>query len=264
VPALRERFPALARRELEELCARRAYALRRRNRETLHVLTWHRPGAVWALDFTDTPCLVDRLYPKLMLVRDLASRAELESLGVSGESARETVLGLEHSFEVYGAPFVLKADNGPGNISHEARELCERHGVLILYSPPKTPSYNGSREAAGGSLKNRTRRIAAAQGRSAAWTSDDVELARDQMNHCPRPWGQWGPSPAQAWQHRAPITPAEREAFHATYRRHEAEQRELDGIAPGALLTREQQAIIDRAALGRTLRTHGLLEVRRG
>ncbi len=263
IPELQRLFPEIARRELEELRARRSYCLRRRGRSSLHSLTWTAPGSVWAADFTNTPCTVDGEVGKLAVVRDLASHSQLLARPSCGERAREVGLALEHLFAVHGAPLVLKQDNGPGFIAEVTRELCAKHGVLILYSPPYTPSYNGSCEAGCGSLKNRAERIAAAAGRAAAWTSDDVEAARLQANASVRVGGPRGPTPDALWRARVPITTIERARFRAVYAGHEAATRIGLGFEEGVALNRADQAKIDRRAIQNALIELGYLELRR-
>ncbi|MCP3917311.1 MAG: transposase family protein, partial [bacterium] len=139
IPELERLFPEIARRELEELRARRSYCLRRRGRSSMYALRWPVPGAVWAADFTNTPCQVDGEVRKLGLVRDLASYVQLLARPTVGERAAEVVLALDHLFAEHGAPLVIKMDNGPGYVAQKTRALCATHGVLILYSPPYTP-----------------------------------------------------------------------------------------------------------------------------
>jgi transposase InsO family protein len=177
IPELKSRFPKIARRELESIRSRRASVLRRKRAESLFTLSWTRAGSVWATDFTQCPTPIDDDFRKLMLVRDLASGAQLTSLPCTGESAAEVRLVLEDLFAEHGAPLVIKEDNGPGFIAQATRELLAEHGVLVLYSPPYSPSYNGACEAGNGSIKCRATRIAAHAGRAGHWTADDVERA---------------------------------------------------------------------------------------
>jgi len=263
IPELQRRFPSIARRELEELRARRAYVLRRRGSSGLHTLTWTRPGSVWAGDFTNTPCRVDGEHAKLQLVRDLASYEQLLATPSPGERKEEVTAALERLFAEHGAPLVVKLDNGSGFIADDTYKLCTEHGVLILFSPPYTPSYNGSCEAGVGSVKNRAARIAAAHGRASAWTSDDVEAARLQANACVRVGGRCGPSPDELWAARRRIGDDERERFLAVYRRHEAAAIAELRVEQKLPLPRHVRAMIDRRAIPQALVELGYLEVRR-
>lgn len=262
IPELLGRFPGVARRELEELRARYAYCARRRgDGEVLYRLEWTRPGTVWAGDFTFAPCPIDGVFPKIELVRDLASHQQLLAQPSSGESAEEVALALESLFLEHGPPLVLKADNGPGYTAQATRDLCDRHGVLILYSPPRTPSYNGACEAGAGSIKNRVTRIAHAAGRPTAWTADDVERGRQQCNHCVRVQGV---SPCQLWTSRTPVSDLERQGLLEAYLWHQAVERGRQQLDQDVRPKRADLAMIDRAALAAALIERDLLKVRRG
>src|SRR5262249_9686151 len=73
VPTLRSFIPQAPRAPLERHL--RAYRLhhRRRRRARLHLLSWHRPGAVWAVDLSQPPKPVDGWGRMVLAVRDLAS-----------------------------------------------------------------------------------------------------------------------------------------------------------------------------------------------
>lgn len=49
-------------------------------------------------------------------------------------------------FARHGAPIVLKLDNGPGFIATSLRVFCREHGVTLLFSPVRRPSWNGGCE----------------------------------------------------------------------------------------------------------------------
>ncbi len=83
--------------------------------------------------------------------------------------------------------------------------LLDRWGVLRLFSPPRTPRYNGSCEAGIGSMKVRTHHQAALRGSPGEWTCDDAEAARRLNESRPRPWGSRGPTPSEAWEGRRPV-----------------------------------------------------------
>ena len=264
IPELRERFPAVAWRELEELRSRHARVVRRREARKAWRLEWTRPGAVWAADFTQAPSPVDGCEPRIQLVRDLGSQAQLLAMPARSESAAEVTLVLEQLFLQHGPPLVLKQDNGSGFIAEATLELCRKYGVLVLFSPPYYPRYNGACEAGVGSIKRRATCIAAGAGRPGAWTSDDVEAARLQANQCVRLGGSHGPSPEDLWCSRSPILQAERAAFQASYRHREERVRTEAGTPLDFFLNRAQQAIIDRAAIPAALVQHGYLKIRRG
>lgn len=261
---LQAQAPLVARRELEELRARVAYARRRRGWASFRELTWTTPGTVWAADFSQTPCRIEQDFDRLALVRDLSSQAQILAQPSSTESGAEARLAFEALIAEEGAPLVLKLDNGAGFIAHETRALLERHGILVLYSPARTPAYNGSCEAGGGSIKLRARRIAGAAGRPAAWTLDDIEEARLEANALPAPGGQEGLSREDLWQARAPVTPEQRAALQAAF---QAELvRELARRGPPGDPWRDgtTRATLVRRALTRALIQRGYLVIRRG
>jgi transposase InsO family protein len=87
------------------------------------------------------------------------------------------VSSLRQLFAQYDSSLVLKSDNGSPFIAHETRCFCRCEGVVNLLSPPLTPQYNGSIEAAGGQLKTRAALIARQQSCD-TWSSDILEAAR--------------------------------------------------------------------------------------
>jgi len=193
---------------------------------------------------------------RLLAVRDLASGPQLLWLPVTDESADAAAAGLEALFREHGAPLVLKSDNGSAFVAEEFGALLDRWGVWQLFSPPRTPRYNGSCEAGIGSMKTRTHHQAALRGCPGEWSCEDAEAARLQANQTARPRGLGGPTPAEDWAGRRPIRPAEREAFAATVRRLEEEVWQEDGSA--------DLPAVRRLALTRAFVAHGLLEFRSG
>ena len=135
LPTLRTCFPALSRAELEDLLRRYRRLCRHRYQQTLNVLHWTQPGSVWAMDFTETQQPVDGLERYLLAVRDLASGQQLLWLPVAHPTARETVLALSSLFVVYGAPLVLKSDNGSPFLAEVTQALLAEVGVIPLLSP---------------------------------------------------------------------------------------------------------------------------------
>lgn len=265
IAQLMERVPQVARRELEDLRARVARVCRRRSQASFLELTWLRPGAVWAGDFSHAPCLIDAKYGRIALLRDLASQTQILAQPARTESEEETSLALEAAFAEHGAPLVLKFDHGPGFIARRTRELLEREGVAVLYSPVRTPQYNGSCEAGGGSIKMRARRLAGSSGRPSAWTCDDLEAARLEANAAAAP-GEKELSREALWQARLPISAAERGAFQSAYQAELERLRADDGGWPAQGVWPEhlRVATMHRRALVRALIQRGYLVIRRG
>jgi transposase InsO family protein len=225
----------------------------------LHVLHWLRAGTVWAMDFAQAPRLIDGRYQYALAVRDLASGQQLLWLPVAQPTAHETVLALSALFVVYGAPLVLKSDNGSPFIAAATQALLAAVGVIPLLSPPRTPRYNGSIEAGIGSLKTRTERQAARAGHPGEWNSDDVAAAQAEANALARPHGPSESTPEEVWQARRRLTAAERVLFGETVARLRDEERAREGLATEGSPNPAQARRAERAAISRALVEHGLL-----
>jgi transposase-like protein len=263
IRVLRSLYPHVVRAELEDL-RRRCWRLgRHKSHRLVYELTWTRPGAVWAMDHAQPRQPVDGAYNRLLLNRDLSSYEQLAALPVVDETAEPVRDSLDGLFGEFGAPLVVKSDNGPPYRSDVVKGLCRANGVAMLFSPPATPSYNGACEAGVGSIKTRTHHEAARHGRARLWTCDDVEAARLEANETARPWGLNGPTPDELWQQRSPITAEERRMFLASCEAYALCERDARGISRGAPLEHYQQAAIDRVAIVRALVEHGYLQFRR-
>jgi len=259
---LRPYIPGVGRRELRRLLSRTRKQWRRLRRAGALALLWKRPGAVWAMDFTEPPAPIEGRYGYLLLVRDLSSGATLLALPCEDETAKTAMDALGSLFLEHGAPLVLKADNGAAFIAQDLRALCGARGVTLLYSPPYYPAYNGSCEAGGGSIKTRAHHLAARQGRPGEWTLDDVEGARLQANETGRPHGASAPVPGERWKERPPISDLERGLFvEAVAKRLLVEQAER-GFTAEHEPDKHELASCTRAAIARTLCEHGILEFR--
>lgn len=228
-------------------------------------LRWLRAGATWAMDFMRPkgPKL-GRGRGQLLHVRDLASGATLLVLACRGERSGVVCAALGVLFLALGVPLLIKMDNGSGFRAHETQAELARHGVTALYSPPYTPSYNGSSECEGCSLKRRIAHQALARGDPGHWTHEDLVAAQRQANTTARPWGATGPTPAEGFAARTPITDEERAAFQRTRDREIANLVETHEERNGKMPTCSQHAAIDRLAVQRALCEHGYLEFRRG
>src|SRR5262249_13494872 len=199
-------FPDLPRAELADLLRRYRRVWVRRHAQALHVLHWPRPGTVWAIDYAEPPQPLEEGYTDLLAVRDLASGLQLLWLPVAEATAAATSAALLALFTLYGAPLVLKLDNGAPFVAQATRELLAQWQVLALYSPPGRPQYNGAIEAGIGALKARTHYQAVRQGRPGEWTLADAEAARLEADALARPWGAHGPTPAERWAGRVGVT----------------------------------------------------------
>ena len=209
-------FPGLPKAELDDLLKRYRRAWVRRHPRLLHVLHWQQPGSVWAADYARPPLPLEEGYTDLLAVRDLASGMQLLWLPVAEATAATTTAALLSLFLLYGAPLVLKLDNGSPFVALATQALLAQWQVVPLYSPPGRPQYNGAIEAGIGALKVRTHYQAVRQGRPGQWTLADAEAARQEANALGRPWGSRGPTPAERWAGRRVVTVPAREAFAAS------------------------------------------------
>jgi hypothetical protein len=132
-------------------------------------------------------------------------------------------------------------------------------GVIPLFSPPRTPRYNGAIEAGIGSLKTRTETHAVRHGRPAWWTWDDVAAAQAEANATARPRGPSGPTPDASWHARQRVTPAERRLFQTTVERLSTQERGDNPLPTDGPLSPTQEAIAERRAVRRALEEHGYL-----
>jgi transposase InsO family protein len=224
----------------------------------LMLLAWTRPGSVWTTDFSQAEAPIEGRYPYVLLVRDLSSGETLLALPCEGETAEVAAGALAELFETYGAPLVLKSDNGSAFTSEAMDALLAEHGVLALRSPPRTPRYNGACEAGVGGLKTRVRHLAAWAGRPGEWTCEDVERARCSGNAHGRPFGRGRPTPDEAWATRVRPSQAERDALREAFQRQLAELIAARTCEPG----RSRLALEQRTALSRALIELGYLEIK--
>jgi transposase InsO family protein len=263
--AVQAAFPKLARREAENLRNRFRHLWKLDNQRLIHVLHWHHPGAVWAMDHTErTKCqagakAIDGRWPYVLAVRDLASGCQLAWLPVLDETAETTIDALQWLFLEHGPPLVLKSDNGSGFIADATRRLLDRWQVRPLFSPPYLPEYNGSIEAGNGALKTRTHEEAARQGRSGHWTADDTEAARRMANELTYPDGPLGLTRHESFCSAPPETLETRAAFGRTVEHEQIQERLKQGDPLDTNLGHAAQAQIDRVAIGRALVEHGHL-----
>jgi hypothetical protein len=259
---LKALVPEASRSALTDVLVRARAVWRRRNRWHLFALRWPRVGAVWACDFTDPDRPMQGDFVAIFVVRDLASGATLASEPLVWAGAAEVERVLLRLFEVHGAPLVLKHDNGKALTAWNVQLLLSVWGVLELRSPPRLPRYNGSCEAGIGSLSVLIDQVAAAHGRAGRWSCDDVEAARQLGNHSADAPLDPRRTPADLWDARTPITRGERTGLGRLYRTHEAREREQRGLAAELELADNEQASIDRVALGHALVVAGYLEER--
>ena len=259
VAAVQTTFPDLARREAQNLRDRFRHLWKLDHQRAIHVLHWHHPGAVWAMDHAEPSRAIDGRWPYLLAVRDLASGCQLAWLPVLDETAETTIGVLQWLFLEHGPPLVLKSDNGSGFIAEAMRRFLDRWQIRPLFSPPYTPEYNGAIEAGNGALKTRTHEEAARQGRDGHWTADDTEVARRMANELTYPHGPLGPTRHKCFRTSQRISLEARSAFGRTVEHEQTQERLQQGYPLDTDLDHSDQAQIDRVAIGRALVEHGYL-----
>lgn len=152
-PLIRDFRPSISRRRLRSIITglRRRH-LRRLRDDKFHV-TWHLPNLAWAIDALHLQTSPADPGVVVVLARDLASHFHFEPLVLTTEAAAHNLDWLQQLCSRYGAPLLLKRDNGaPFNASILDDFIAEK-GILPLNSPIRRPSYNGAIEHAVGSFK---------------------------------------------------------------------------------------------------------------
>lgn len=262
VPTLTTFFPQMPYRELVDLAARYREFYCNGQRVLVHALAWNRTGAVWAMDYTAPPNLIEGTYRTILCVRDLASGRTLASLPAAHDNAETTIGVLRALFLEHGAPLCIKSDNGSHFIDQDVRRLLAEWNVAHLRSPFYTPSFNGAIEAGCGSLKIRAHYEAARHDRPGEWTLDDVEAARLRGNELGRPHGMARGTPDAEWGRRTPITEDERRSFLALVAQYELEEAAQRGYQGGTPFGGDVTLSIGRAAISRALCQLGFVQYR--
>jgi transposase InsO family protein len=260
---LREAFPNLGRNELDDLLHRYRRVWRLNHRQPIHVLEWTQPGTVWAMDFAEAPNIIDGIGKYLLAVRDLASGRHLLWLPLRDATSPAAAEALANLLVIFGPPLVLKSDNGSAFGAPAVATLLNNFGIMPLFSPPHTPSYNGSIEAGIGSLKARTAAHAARHGHPGTWTLDDAFAALEEANAYARPHGPQQPSPNEFWRARTSIAVAERLSFQQLVEAHRCGARQELELPPEGDLPPMSARQVDRLAIRRALVEHGELIIRR-
>jgi len=152
--AVQASFPAMARREVQNLHARFRHHCGQEGQRLLHVLHWHRPGAVWATDHVEPARPIDGRWPYLLAVRDLGERRPACLAAGAGRDVglddRGPPVAVAGTWATAGAEVRQRIGlRGPAH----AWSFLERWQVLPLFSPPYTPEYNGACEAGHDAMK---------------------------------------------------------------------------------------------------------------
>jgi len=136
---------SVSRRELGWMVERVRHDLETGLRRQLQRIDWLTPGVVWAMDHTEYDLgVIGKIY--LHNMQDLGSRYKFLPMA-GGYPVGEEIAGyLSEKFDRYGAPLVLKRDNG-GNLNHGVvNDVLSEFFVLPLNSPDYYAPYNGAIE----------------------------------------------------------------------------------------------------------------------
>jgi len=182
----RYRF-SVSRRELAWMVEWVRQDLEADRRAHLRRIEWLTPGIVWAMDFTEYDLgMAGKIY--LHNTQDLGSRYKFLPMA-GGYPVGEEVAGyLSEKFDRYGAPLVLKRDNG-GNMNHLAiNKVLSESFVLPLNSPGYYAPYNGAIEESQREVKGSLReKLALGLPDCSDHLAAYAEAAVNDLNHRTRP-----------------------------------------------------------------------------
>jgi len=137
----------VSRRALNELVEATRRELRQEESELERHVEWLVPGLVWSMDDSKDHWLPADRFGHIHLVKDLASRYILRSLGQEVMAKGELVAeNIEELICINGAPLFFKRDNGTNLNHHAVNEMMGRFLVIPLNSPRYYPPYNGGVE----------------------------------------------------------------------------------------------------------------------
>jgi hypothetical protein len=140
---------ALSRRAFAAYCA----AEQHRRRAQLTHLDWSTAMAAWAVDDTQLGHDPEGQPLWLNTLQDLGSSYKLPGLLGPLAPGAQIADHLERLFHAYGAPLILKRDNGSNLNHHDVNALLAAWGVIPLNSPAAYPQYNGAIEHAQREIK---------------------------------------------------------------------------------------------------------------
>jgi hypothetical protein len=134
LPCLQAAFAGLPRAELQDLLRGYRHLWANAHPCASTALHWHRPGTVWAADFSKVAEPIDAVYPYVLAVRDLASGLQLCWRPVPALTAAAAWAELEVLFTIHGSPLVLKLDNGSAFRSGWLKRCLGVWGVAVVFA----------------------------------------------------------------------------------------------------------------------------------
>lgn len=179
-----EHRDAISRRDLQELVAEVRDDINAAKDQATRHLEWHLPGSVWATDTVEIKIGDEKYY--IQTIRDLASRYIITPYFTHTPTDEENAQALEKAFKYYGAPLLLKRDNGKNeNGSAVAKLLADWH-VIPLNSPVAYPQYNGSVERAQDEIQQELARVRIPTPCAPEHAAAHIARAAHELNHNPR------------------------------------------------------------------------------
>jgi len=187
-----------------------------------------------------------------LLLSDDCSRFKVGHRLVAGPAQGDDVVAcLKAAFAQYGAPLVLKRDNGAVLHVDGVARLLDEYGVVELTSPPGYPQYNGKTERTVRDVKSFMRAMRRALPKAPLATR--FAAALQDLNHDrPRPVLA-GRTAAEVFRDRSRSLP-DRTQFRAAVAHREAE-------LLGDACSRHAMADARRRAVTEVLSAYGLLEI---
>jgi transposase InsO family protein len=143
----------ISRRELGSLVELTRQEVNRERKAHLRRVSWEIACLVWSMDEVELRGCGSKF--RLNQIQDLGSRYKFSPLVAEQITAEKVAAQLEELFGSYGAPLVLKRDNGPALNGQAVNAVLGKHLVIPLNSPSYYPPYNGGMERAQRELKER-------------------------------------------------------------------------------------------------------------
>jgi transposase InsO family protein len=142
----------ISRKKLEQMIAEVRRELKKGRRNNMFRIEWNCPHMVWSMD--DFMYEYKGITFYVHQVQDLSSKYKFEPLVSAQPLKGEEIAGnLRKLFKKYGAPLIMKRDNG-SNLNHfSVIEVLQESKVIPLNNPAYYPQFNGAMERAQGEVK---------------------------------------------------------------------------------------------------------------
>ena len=170
-PLNKKRVRRLWRAEKLNLRPRRRGRIKGREKPDMEAV---RPNHVWAMDFAHDGCMNGTKIKCFALVDEFTRESPAIEVAVR-IPAKKAIRVLEAAFEEYGAPEIIRCDNGPEFISWTLRLFLKLRGVKLVLIQPGSPWQNGYAESFIGTFRDNCldieafRNLVDAQTKIEAW-----------------------------------------------------------------------------------------------